>query len=47
MEGEFSLRLEFSAWHLWATGAQQEERQQRLQSLQDDAQHTNAETQER
>lgn len=47
VEGKFSVCLELSAWCVWAPRAQQEEGQQRLQGVQDDAQHTAAETQER
>lgn len=47
LEGEFSLCLELSAWCVRAPRAQQEEGQQRLQGVQDDAQHAAAETQER
>lgn len=47
VEGKFSLCLELSAWCVWAPRAQQEEGQQRLQGVQDDAQHAAAETQER
>lgn len=47
MEGKLPLCLELSAWHLWASGAQQKERQQCLQSVQDDAQHANTQAEER
>lgn len=47
VEGKFSLCLELSAWCVWAPRAQQEEGQQRLQGVQDDAQHAATETQER
>lgn len=47
VEGKFSLCSEFPAWRLRAAWAQPEEGQQRLQGVQDDAQHAAAEAQER
>lgn len=47
VESKFPVCLEFPAGHLWAAGAQQEERQQCLQSLQDATQLSNAQTKAR